>query len=125
MQVQTQTQTHNVVERPWGTYQTVDTVHELGFQVKRILVKPFSRLSLQYHNHRSEHWTLISGSLICQVGEDFHHLDRNQSIYVPKGVKHRMVNETNKDAILIEVQVGESVAEDDIVRLQDDYGRVN
>ena len=123
--MQAQTQTNNIVERPWGTYQSIHKVDHLGFQVKQIVVKPNSRLSLQYHNHRSEHWILVSGSLTCQVGEDFHELTRNQTIYVPKGVKHRMINTSDGDATLIEVQIGDSVAEEDIVRLQDDYGRAS
>ncbi len=120
MEVETK---NDIVGRPWGTYQIIDSVDELGYQVKRIIVRPDSKLSLQYHNHRSEHWILIDGSLVCQVGEDFHHLSRNQTIYIPKGVKHRIINETDRNATLIEVQIGDNIAENDIVRLQDDYGR--
>lgn len=114
--------------RPWGSFQTILT-NELDdmdmdqFKVKKIVVNPHQKLSLQYHHHRSEHWVITKGKIIAQVGEDLFHLHRNQSIFIPKGSKHRIINESDNVAELIEVQIGESVAESDIVRLQDDYGR--
>ena len=119
-------------KRPWGTFETILTNESLIeenvtdnslFKVKKITVNPQQKLSLQYHNHRSEHWVITKGKIIAQVGEDFFNLHRNQSIFIPKGSKHRIINECDELAELIEVQIGESVAESDIVRLQDDYGR--
>lgn len=132
----------NIETRPWGTFQTILTnetnINEAHlndqsqstdilpqFKVKKIVVLPNQKLSLQYHHHRSEHWVVTQGKIIAQVGEDFFPLVRNQSIFIPKGAKHRIMNEENNVAELIEVQIGESVAESDIVRLQDVYGRTN
>lgn len=112
------------VDRPWGSYQTVHMVDNT-YQVKTITVKPLQKLSLQYHHQRSEHWVVTRGSIKAQVGDDFHNLHANQSIYIPKGAKHRIINETETDAELIEVQVGDYLGEDDIVRLEDVYGRVS
>ena len=122
--------------RPWGNFQTISTNEIIDipncenntqddslFKVKKITVNAHQKLSLQYHHHRSEHWVITKGDIIAQVGEDFFHLHRNQSIFIPKGSKHRIINESDEIAELIEVQIGESVAESDIVRLQDDYGR--
>lgn len=111
--------------RPWGLFQTISNnlTQECCHQVKRIIVNPKQKLSLQYHDHRSEHWIIVRGTIIAQIGDDFHYLSRNQSIYIPKGVKHRIINDTNDVAELIEIQVGDSVDENDIHRLQDDYGR--
>jgi mannose-1-phosphate guanylyltransferase/mannose-6-phosphate isomerase len=116
--------------RPWGEFHTIHSNKNSvsaneTFQVKRIIVKPHQKLSLQYHNRRSEHWVVVKGSIIAQVGDDFHTINRNSSIYIPKGTKHRIVNTTDEEAELIEVQIGEYVGEDDIVRLEDMYGRNN
>jgi mannose-1-phosphate guanylyltransferase/mannose-6-phosphate isomerase len=111
--------------RPWGLFRILsnDLTEQCCYQVKTIVVHSGQKLSLQYHNHRSEHWVIVKGIVICQVGEDFHTLTRNQSIYIPKGVKHRIINESNEVAELIEIQIGDSINENDIVRLEDDYGR--
>ena len=114
--------------RPWGSFETIlaNTVASNSneiYQVKRIIVNPHSKLSLQYHYKRSEHWIVVKGSIVAQVGDDFHVINRNGSIYIPKGVNHRIINETDARAELIEVQIGEYVGEDDIVRIEDIYGR--
>ena len=108
--------------RPWGFYEIL--LIEKSFQVKRIIVYPGKRLSLQYHNHRSEHWTIVNGQALVQVGEDQHILTRNQAVYIAKGVKHRITNIGDNNVEFIESQVGDYFEEDDIVRLEDDFGRI-
>lgn len=108
--------------RPWGFFENIK--QDEGFQIKRIVVNPKQRLSLQYHNQRSEHWIVVRGSIITDIGEDKKTLFTNDSLYIPKGVKHRIQNVCDDVAVLIEVQVGNYLGEDDIVRLEDDYGRL-
>ena len=110
-----------ITTRPWGEYQSL----YLGsnFQVKRITVNPQSKLSLQFHEFRSEHWVVTDGTIVAQIGEDFHQLNKNQSIYIPKRVKHRIINNGDSPATLTEIQIGDYLGEDDITRLEDDYGR--
>jgi len=112
---------HRTVHRPWGTY----TVLEEGerFKIKRIEVKPGARLSLQAHHHRAEHWVVVSGSARVTSGDTEILLSTNQSTYIPCGHKHRMENPGILPLILIEVQSGEYLGEDDIVRFDDVYGR--
>lgn len=110
-----------MIIRPWGSYETILLTNY--YQVKRIIVNPGQRLSLQYHNQRSEHWVIVEGEALAQVGEDQFILFKNQSIYIPKGVKHRMTNLTQNNIIFIETQIGNYLGEDDIVRLDDDYQR--
>jgi len=114
--------THKTAHRPWGNY----TVLEEGdrFKIKRIVVKPGAKLSLQLHHHRSEHWTVVSGSADVINGDQCIALQPNQSTYIPAGHKHRLVNSGVLDLVLIEVQCGEYLGEDDIVRFEDSYGRV-
>lgn len=112
-----------ITTRPWGTFETL-SMSEGQYQVKRITVLPQKKLSLQFHNHRSEHWIVVQGEIVAQVGDDFQQLQKNQSLYIPKHVKHRIINNTSKSAVLIEVQVGDYLGEDDITRLEDDYGRL-
>jgi mannose-1-phosphate guanylyltransferase/mannose-6-phosphate isomerase len=112
--------------RPWGYYQSLD-VGELH-QVKRIVVKPGARLSLQRHKHRAEHWTVVKGVAEVTVGMDLDKLEvkmvrENESIYIPLHAIHRMANPGSGAMALIEVQYGDYLGEDDIERLQDDYGR--
>lgn len=107
--------------RPWGWFTTL--IEENNFKVKKIVVYIDKRLSLQYHNYRSEHWVITQGTCIVQVGEDIHQLTANQSIYIPKGVKHRITNIGIEEVILIETQYG-FCDENDIVRLEDDFNRV-
>jgi mannose-1-phosphate guanylyltransferase/mannose-6-phosphate isomerase len=113
---------HARVFRPWGNYETL----ELGerFQVKRIVVNPGGRLSLQMHHHRAEHWVVVQGSALVTVGEKVFTLKENESTFIPLGEKHRLENQGKKPLTLIEVQCGSYLGEDDIVRFEDVYGRV-
>ncbi|OWH61491.1 mannose-1-phosphate guanylyltransferase/mannose-6-phosphate isomerase [Vibrio cholerae O139] len=112
---------HTTVHRPWGTYQTVD----LGdrHQVKRIMVKPGEKLSVQMHHHRAEHWVVVSGTAKVQNGEREILLTENESTYIPVGVVHALENPGKIPLELIEVQSGSYLGEDDIVRFSDRYGR--
>ncbi len=112
---------HNTVHRPWGTY----TVLEEGerFKLKRIVVKPGAILSLQSHHHRSEHWIVVSGTAVTIIGDEKKTVNINESTFVPIGVKHRLINPGVVDLVMIEVQSGEYLGEDDIVRYDDEYGR--
>ncbi len=113
---------HRTVTRPWGTY----TVLEEGrrFKIKRIVVKPQGTLSLQMHHHRSEHWVVVSGMARVTNGDDEFLLDTNESTFIKPGRSHRLVNPGVVDLVMIEVQSGEYLGEDDIVRFTDIYGRV-
>jgi mannose-1-phosphate guanylyltransferase len=112
---------HREVHRPWGTY----TVLEEGkrFKIKRIVVKPGASLSLQMHHHRSEHWIVVSGMAKVVNGEKEFFVNTNESTYIPAGHRHRLVNPGMIELVMIEVQSGEYLGEDDIVRFQDHYGR--
>lgn len=112
---------HLTAHRPWGTYTVLeDSPH---YKIKRIVVKPKKRLSLQKHFHRNEHWIVVSGTAIVIVGEEEMTLRANESTYIHAGVLHRLENQGNIDLVLIEVQVGEYLGEDDIVRVEDDFKR--
>ena len=108
--------------RPWGSFTVLDEGE--GFKVKRISVNPGHKLSLQYHHHRSEHWTVVHGEASVTLGENIKQLKINESIYIPLKEKHALANEGEELMQLIEVQVGDYLGEDDIVRLEDRYGRV-
>jgi mannose-1-phosphate guanylyltransferase/mannose-6-phosphate isomerase len=110
------------VFRPWGSYQTTDRGDR--FQTKRIVVKPGARLSLQKHHHRSEHWVVVSGTAEVTIGEDVRLLQENESTYIPAGTTHRLANPGKVALHLIEVQCGPYLGEDDIVRIEDEYGRL-
>ncbi|QQX86240.1 mannose-1-phosphate guanylyltransferase/mannose-6-phosphate isomerase [Cupriavidus necator] len=114
---------HRTAHRPWGTY----TVLEEGgrFKIKRIVVKPGAQLSLQMHHHRSEHWIVVSGSADVVNGDQVISLQPNESTYIPAGHRHRLINPGVIDLVLIEVQCGEYLGEDDIVRFEDQYGRTS
>jgi mannose-1-phosphate guanylyltransferase/mannose-6-phosphate isomerase len=112
---------HREVHRPWGSYDLVDTGNR--YQVKRITVKPGASLSLQMHHHRAEHWVVVSGTAQIQKGELKQILTENQSAYIPLGEKHRLSNPGLVPLHLIEVASGAYLAEDDIVRFEDGYGR--
>jgi mannose-1-phosphate guanylyltransferase/mannose-6-phosphate isomerase len=112
---------HRRVFRPWGEYNDID--EDARFRVKRIIVKPGGILSLQKHKHRSEHWVVVKGTGTVTRGEEVSELGENQSTYIPKGVVHRLENKGTVPLHLIEIQVGDYVGEDDIVRLEDTYGR--
>jgi len=112
---------HKRVFRPWGSYESVDSGER--FQVKRIIVKPGEKLSLQMHYHRAEHWVVVSGSALVTRGEEVTLLSENESIYLPIGVTHRLENPGKLPLHLIEVQSGSYLGEDDIVRFDDVYKR--
>ena len=114
---------HRTVHRPWGTY----TVLEEGprFKIKRIEVKPGASLSLQMHHHRSEHWIVVSGMARVVNGDNELFVNTDESTYIPAGHKHRLANPGIVDLIIIEVQSGEYLGEDDIVRFDDKYNRTS
>jgi len=107
--------------RPWGSWEVLDA--GLGYKVKRISVRPHARLSLQTHAHRSEHWMVVSGVATCTVGDQEVVLRAGERVHVPLGERHRIANRQEEALIVIEVQFGSYLGEDDIVRLEDDYGR--
>ena len=115
------TEDHLKVHRPWGSYQSVDMGDR--HQVKRIIVKPGGRLSLQKHHHRSEHWIVVRGAARVTVNEDVKTVHENESIYIPIGAVHRLENPGKIALELIEVQTGSYLGEDDIIRIEDDYRR--
>jgi mannose-1-phosphate guanylyltransferase/mannose-6-phosphate isomerase len=115
------TEDHLKVHRPWGSYQSVDNGDR--HQVKRIVVKPGGRLSLQKHHHRSEHWIVVRGTARVTVNELVKTVHENESIYIPIGAVHRLENPGKIMLELIEVQTGSYFGEDDIIRLEDDYRR--
>lgn len=112
---------HKRIFRPWGYYQSIDGGQR--YQVKRIVVKPGERLSLQKHFHRAEHWIVVRGTAEVGRDEEVHLVHENESIYLPIGCKHRLTNPGKIDLELIEVQTGSYLGEDDIVRFQDVYNR--
>jgi mannose-1-phosphate guanylyltransferase/mannose-6-phosphate isomerase len=107
--------------RPWGNYERLDI--GTGYQVKRIVVKPGGVLSLQKHRHRAEHWVVVQGQAEVTIGDETRTLGPNQSVHVPMGAVHRLANRESKPVVLIEVQSGAYLGEDDIVRLEDNYNR--
>ncbi len=109
------------VYRPWGKFTNLE--EDDGFKVKKIIVKPGKRLSLQKHFHRSEHWVVVKGTAQVQVGSETFLLRPNESTYIPMGEIHRLSNPGKIDLEIIEVQVGSYLGEDDIVRIEDDYAR--
>ncbi len=113
--------THTQVFRPWGWYEGIDEGDR--FQVKRIMVKPGEKLSLQMHHHRAEHWVVVSGTARVTRGDQVELLTENQSSYIPLGTTHRLENPGKIDLHMIEVQSGAYLGEDDIVRFEDAYQR--
>jgi mannose-1-phosphate guanylyltransferase/mannose-6-phosphate isomerase len=112
---------HRRVNRPWGAYEGVDV--GARFQVKRITVNPGAKLSLQKHHHRAEHWVVVKGTAKVTRGDKTLLLGENQSTYIPLGEVHRLENPGQIPLEIIEVQSGSYLGEDDIVRLEDTYGR--
>ena len=112
---------HTRVYRPWGYYESVDAGER--FQVKRLMVKPGQALSLQLHRKRAEHWVVVSGRARVTRGEDILYLEENQSTYIPVGTRHRLENDGTEPLLIIEVQSGSYLGEDDIERFEDRYGR--
>jgi mannose-1-phosphate guanylyltransferase/mannose-6-phosphate isomerase len=112
---------HTRVHRPWGYYESVDAGP--GFQVKRLMIKPGHKLSLQMHRQRAEHWVVVAGTARVTRGEEVFDLQRNQSTYIPLGAKHRLENAGTEPLLIVEVQSGAYLGEDDIVRFEDSYNR--
>ena len=108
--------------RPWGTWEVLDSGD--NYCVKKICVKPQGKLSLQLHNHRCEHWIIVSGEAVVTLDEDKFVRKANESVYIPAGSKHRIQNDGAAPVEFIEIQTGENLDENDIVRLEDIYGRV-
>ena len=114
--------THRKVSRPWGYFEAID--HGPRFQVKRIMVSPGARLSLQKHRYRAEHWVVVSGLARVTRDNEVFELDENESTYIPVGAVHRLENPASNPLEIIEIQSGSYLGEDDIVRIDDQYGRV-
>lgn len=112
---------HRLAHRPWGTYEVL--IDSAQYKLKRILVKPGNKLSLQKHFHRNEHWIVVSGTATVTVDNETFLVRANESTYIQMGQVHRLENEGKIDLVMIEVQVGEYTGEDDIVRIEDVYGR--
>lgn len=117
------TTTHNTVHRPWGTYTVLED--KPGYKIKKIMVKPGKRLSLQKHFHRNEHWIVVSGTATVQVEDKTYIVRENESTYIKAGEIHRLENQGKIPIVLIEAQVGSYTGEDDIVRIEDDFKREN
>lgn len=107
--------------RPWGTWEILDAGD--GFCVKRIVVTPGNILSLQSHNHRAEHWIVVKGEAVVTLGEEKIAKKANESIYIPVKTKHRIQNDGKANMEFIEIQTGENLDENDIIRYEDVYGR--
>lgn len=117
------TTTHKTTHRPWGTFTVLED--KLGYKIKKIMVKPGKRLSLQKHFHRNEHWIVVSGTATVRVEEKTYIVRENESTYIKAGEVHRLENQGKIPIVLIEAQVGSYTGEDDIVRIEDDYKREN
>ena len=112
---------HRKVYRPWGYYFLID--EGCGWQIKKIFVNPGASLSLQKHLYRSEHWIIVKGRAKVEINSKIKYLCENQSTYIPLEAKHRLSNPEELPLILIEVQSGSYLGEDDIIRFEDNYGR--
>ena len=112
---------NSIVEKPWGSYQILE--EGKNYLIKNILVKPGGQLSLQSHKHRSEHWVIVEGIATITINTTVKTLSINESIFIPKGAKHRLENNKEEDLIIIEVQYGNILREDDIIRYEDIYDR--
>jgi mannose-6-phosphate isomerase len=108
-------------ERPWGSWHVIDV--EDGYKIKRIHVRSGCRLSLQSHEHRSEHWVVIRGTATCDIAGTVTTVGAGESIDVPVGARHRLGNDQLDELVIVEVQLGRYTGEDDICRHEDDYGR--
>jgi len=112
---------HPTVRRPWGAYTVL--IESGMYKVKRLTVDPHQKMSLQKHNRRSEHWVVVTGEVVVTRGEEILTLKANEGVTIPVGAMHRIENASDNQAELVEVQLGDYVGEDDIVRFEDDYGR--
>ena len=106
-----------IVNKPWGSYQIIDKGN--NYLVKNILVKPHSKLSLQSHKHRSEHWVVVQGTAEVTINDKISILEPNKNIFISSEAKHRLANNYNNDLIIIEVWYGEILEEEDITRYED------
>ena len=113
---------HTTVHRPWGTYTTL--MRSDTYLIKKLLVHPHKRLSLQYHNHRSEHWVVVKGEAEVTNGDVISVVKTGESTFIPKGCLHRLANESDEVLEVVEVQQGEVLTEEDIVRVDDDFKRL-
>ena len=109
--------------RPWGKWEVIDVGD--SYIVKRIIVNPGQILSLQYHNYRDEHWVIVKGVATVTLDDEVLRMAANESVFISSGVRHRIANETDDVVEFIEVQTGSVLSEDDIVRIEDNYGRVD
>ena len=109
------------INKPWGYYQILDSQN--GYQLKKLFVNPKSKLSLQSHKHRSEHWVVLYGQATVTIDKNVYELSVNESIYIPMASKHRLENNTNKEVVIGETQIGDYLGEDDIIRYEDIYKR--
>ena len=116
-----ESKTNRKMYRPWGNYTSL--VEEKTWQVKRLEINPHSSLSLQSHKYRAEHWVVVYGSAFVEINKKISILNVDESIYVPKGAQHRLTNNSDNTLIIIEVQSGSYLGEDDIFRFEDTYGR--
>jgi mannose-1-phosphate guanylyltransferase/mannose-6-phosphate isomerase len=116
-------ESHVKVHRPWGYYESLDVGE--GFQVKRLTVYPKQKLSVQKHKYRSEHWVVVSGEAQVLKNEETFTLKQNESTYIPSGCIHSLENKYSENLTIIEVQSGSYLGEDDIIRLEDRYGRID
>ncbi|WP_190247531.1 mannose-1-phosphate guanylyltransferase/mannose-6-phosphate isomerase [Candidatus Methylopumilus universalis] len=118
-----ETEVHKKIFRPWGSFDEIDRGEH--FQVKRIVVKPHEKLSLQLHHKRAEHWVVVAGKAKVHIGDEVKILSENESIYIPKETKHSLENLGDVNLEIVEIQTGSYLGEDDIVRFEDRYGRVS
>lgn len=112
---------NNIFERPWGSYEII--LKSDKYQIKRIMVLKNQKLSLQSHKMRDEHWVMVVGTGTVNINDNVFTLKENEHIFIPKGSKHRISNDTENDIVFIEVQYGDYLEEDDIIRYEDIYGR--
>jgi len=109
-------------ERPWGSFTVLDEGR--SYKVKRITVNAKKRLSLQEHKHRCEYWIIVDGDAVITIGDNQYLLKTGEMRFIPAGTKHRLGNPSDKPLKVIEIQIGEYLGEDDIIRYEDDFGRV-
>jgi len=112
----------SIVEKPWGSYQVLE--QGTRYTVKRIIVNPRGKLSLQSHQHRSEHWIIVEGEAVVTINDEIKTLKENETIFIPRGSNHRLANELAKKLIVIELWYGDILDEKDIERLEDIYERI-
>ena len=112
----------NVEKKPWGNYHII--AKNIGYQIKEIKVDEGSKLSLQKHTSRSEFWQIIRGKSKIIIEDDEYYLSEGEHIYIPKNTIHRIENIGHEELVFIEIQLGETLREEDIIRIEDDYGRI-